>query len=124
MEYPLVGFPHGNSPTKDKVLATKRAAGTSGKEVGLVVNTFKVQRSDWRHVKEELHQVKYVVAETGGILKVLADYDNLKGRQRAELQDLCSDLGVSLVNMADGHGFVKLPSGFYAYARPPTRTGG
>jgi deoxyribose-phosphate aldolase len=52
MEYPLVSFPHGNGPTKDKVLATKRAAGTSGKEVGLVVNTFKMQRSDWRHIKE------------------------------------------------------------------------
>ncbi|EKD04656.1 deoxyribose-phosphate aldolase [Trichosporon asahii var. asahii CBS 8904] len=77
MEYPLISCPHGER-TKHKVIATKRAVGTAGKEVGLVVNIFKAQCSDWRHVNEESHQVNTVVAETGGILKVMADYDNLR----------------------------------------------
>jgi deoxyribose-phosphate aldolase len=115
-ESPLIGFPHGDSPTKDKVIAAKRAAGAIGKEVRLVVNTFKVQGSEWRHVKDEIHQVNTVVTETGGILKVMADYDCLKDRQRVELQGICSDLGVSLADMADINGLVKLPNGFYVYA--------
>lgn len=115
MECPLIGFAHGDSPTKDKVFATKRAAGTGCKEVCLVVNVFKVQRSDWPHVKEEIQQVNTVVTETGGILKVMADWDYLKDRQRVELEDVCTDLGIPLANMADRHGFVKLPNGFYAY---------
>lgn len=65
-------------------------------------------------VVKEIHQVNTVVAKTGGILKVMADYDNLKDRQTVKLQGVCSDLGVSLANMADRHEFVKLPSGIYA----------
>jgi deoxyribose-phosphate aldolase len=120
--YPVIGFPHGNSPTKLKIFQVRHALSSGYKEVHLVINVFKVQKADWGGVKEEIEHIHSLVAEHSAILKVMGGNDCLNDRQSATLLEICCDLGVAIVTMSDEYGFLRLPSGFFSYANTCRQT--
>lgn len=112
---PVIGFPHGNSTTRIKVLEAEEAAQVGGCEIDMVINIGKALSADWAYVKAEVRAVNNVVIENRAILKVIFENDYLTEAQIITLCEICSDLGVAFVKTSTGYGFVKQPDGSYNY---------
>lgn len=113
---PVIGFPHGNSTTEVKVLEATRAAENGGKEIDMVINIGKALGGDWAYVSDEIKQVNDAVVRHGAVLKVIFENDFLQESHIIHLCEICSAVGVAFVKTSTGYGFVKQPSGMYAYA--------
>ncbi|RYC62773.1 hypothetical protein CHU98_g3449 [Xylaria longipes] len=111
----VVGFPHGNSTTRIKVLEAEQAVSDGAREIDVVVNVGKVLGGDWEYVSEEIRAVNNVVAKRGAVLKVIFENDFLKDEHVVRLCLICSALRVAFVKTSTGYGFVKQPGGLYAY---------
>ncbi|KAI8948622.1 hypothetical protein F4801DRAFT_445183 [Xylaria longipes] len=111
----VVGFPHGNSRTRIKVLEAEQAVSDGAREIDVVVNVGKVLGGDWEYVSEEIRAVNNVVAKRGAVLKVIFENDFLKDEHVVRLCLICSALRVAFVKTSTGYGFVKQPGGLYAY---------
>ncbi|KAI0451000.1 hypothetical protein F5B21DRAFT_397660 [Xylaria acuta] len=111
----VVGFPHGNSTTRIKVLEAEQAMSDGAREIDVVVNVGKALGGDWEYVTEEIRAVNNAVVKRGAALKVIFENDFLEDRHVVRLCSICSDLRVVFVKTSTGYGFVKQPGGFYAY---------
>jgi deoxyribose-phosphate aldolase len=112
----VIGFPHGNSTTKLKVLETRQACLDGASEIDMVVNCGKVLSEDWRSVKSDIYAVNKECLKHGAILKVIFENDFLpKTRLKVKLCKICSAIGVAFVKTSTGYGYVKLPNGDYNY---------
>jgi deoxyribose-phosphate aldolase len=112
----VIGFPHGNSSTKLKVLETRQACLDGATEIDMVVNCGKVLSEDWRAVKSDIYAVNKECLKHGAILKVIFENDFLpKNSYKIKLCKICSAIGVAFVKTSTGYGYVKLPNGDYNY---------
>src|SRR5215210_4512664 len=64
---PVIGFPHGNSTTANKVREAEEAAQAGGAEIDMVVNIGKVLGGDWDYVSDEIKAINTVVLPNGAI---------------------------------------------------------
>ncbi|KAI0965800.1 hypothetical protein F4678DRAFT_311254 [Xylaria arbuscula] len=121
----VVGFPHGNSTTKIKVLEAEEALAEGAHEIDMVVNVGKVLGSDWEYVTNEIRAVNDTVVAKhhhgdggsgrGASLKVIFENDFLRDEHIVRLCKICAGIGVAFVKTSTGYGFVKQPGGLYAY---------
>lgn len=112
---PVIGFPHGNSTTRVKVIEAAEAARAGGSEIDMVVNVGKVLGGDWSYVAAEVRAINDAVRAVGAILKVIFENDYLKDEHIIRLCVICSEAGVAFVKTSTGYGFVKQPDGSYNY---------
>jgi deoxyribose-phosphate aldolase len=112
---PVIGFPHGNSTTANKVREAEEAARAGGAEIDMVINIGKALGGDWAYVREEIKAINDVVLANGAILKVIFENDYLQDAQIIQLCTICSEIGVAFVKTSTGYGFVKQPDGSYNY---------
>jgi len=112
---PVIGFPHGNSTTKIKVIEAEAAAEAGGREIDMVINIGKALGGDWEYVSDEIRQINQAVTKHGAILKVIFENDYLQENHIIRLCEICSDIGVGFVKTSTGYGFVKQPDGMYSY---------
>ena len=112
---PVIGFPHGNSSTRNKVLEAEEAAQAGGAEIDMVINIGKALGGDWAYVRDEIKAVNDSVVANGAILKVIFENDYLKHPHIIKLCEICSAVGVAFIKTSTGYGFVKQDDGMYAY---------
>jgi deoxyribose-phosphate aldolase len=112
---PVIGFPHGNSSTRNKVLEAEEAAKAGGAEIDMVINIGKALGGDWAYLRDEIKAINDVVVANGAILKVIFENDYLKDTHIIKLCEICSAVGVAFVKTSTGYGFVKQDNGMYAY---------
>ncbi|KAI1349737.1 hypothetical protein F5Y01DRAFT_305773 [Xylaria sp. FL0043] len=111
----VVGFPHGSSTTRTKVLEAEEALSEGAREIDVVVNIGKVLGGDWEYVSNEIRAVNDAVVKHGAILKVIFENDFLQDEHIVRLCRICAAISVAFVKTSTGYGFVKQPSGLYAY---------
>ncbi len=111
----VIGFPHGNSTTKNKVIEATAAAKEGSPEIDMVINIGKAMSGEWRFVADEIKAINDAVVAGGAILKVIFENDYLTDAQIIKLCEICSEIGVAFVKTSTGYGFVKQPSGMYSY---------
>lgn len=112
----VIGFPHGNSTIKLKVLETRQACLDGATEIDMVVNAGKVLGEDWRYVKREIFAINKECLKHGAILKVIFENDFLpKDLYKRKLTQICSKVGVAFIKTSTGYGFVKGADGSYGY---------
>jgi deoxyribose-phosphate aldolase len=112
----VIGFPHGNSATKIKVIEAQEAVAEGAHEIDMVVNVGKVLGGDWDYVSTEISAVNYVVKQAEAILKVIFENDYLGDKEIIKLCKVCTEVGVAFVKTSTGYGFVKdSASGMYSY---------
>jgi deoxyribose-phosphate aldolase len=112
---PVIGFPHGNSTTANKVREAEEAAQAGGAEIDMVINIGKALGGDWDYVRDEIKAINTVVVANGAILKVIFENDYLCDEHIVRLCGICSEIGVAFVKTSTGYGFVKQPDGSYNY---------
>ena len=112
---PVIGFPHGNSTTRIKVMEAEEAARAGGTEIDMVINIGKALGGDWAYVRDEIKAINDVVVANGAILKVIFETDYLQDAHIIRLCEICSAVGVAFVKTSTGYGFVRQPNGVYAY---------
>jgi deoxyribose-phosphate aldolase len=112
---PVIGFPHGNSATANKVREAEEAAQAGGSEIDMVINIGKALGGDWAYVVDEIKAINTVVLTNGAILKVIFENDYLQDAHIIRLCTICSEIGVAFVKTSTGYGFVKHPDGSYNY---------
>jgi deoxyribose-phosphate aldolase len=112
---PVIGFPHGNSTTRIKVMEAEAAAGDGGAEIDMVINIGKALSGDWAYVQAEIRAVHDAVVTQQAILKVIFENDYLTDEHIIRLCQICSEVGVEFVKTSTGYGFVKQPDGSYNY---------
>ena len=112
---PVIGFPHGNSTTANKVREAEEAAQAGGAEIDMVINIGKALGGDWAYVSDEIKAINTVVVSNGAILKVIFENDYLQEAHIVRLCEICSEIGVAFVKTSSGYGFVKQPEGSYNY---------
>ncbi len=111
----VVAFPHGNSTTKMKVTEAEEALELGAVEIDMVINVGKVLGGDWRYVSDEVRLVNDAVVSKKAILKVIFENDYLPSDLIVKLCAICSAHSVAFVKTSTGYGFVKQPTGMYAY---------
>ena len=113
----VIGFPHGNSTTKMKVMEAREAVVEGAHEIDMVVNIGKVLTDDWNYVSEEIAAINTAVTREGAILKVIFENDYLGETEILKLCWICTEIGVAFVKTSTGYGFVKdsAGSGMYSY---------
>jgi deoxyribose-phosphate aldolase len=112
----VIGFPHGNSTTKLKVLETRQACLDGALEIDMVVNCGKVLSEDWRTVKSDIYAVNKECLKHKAILKVIFENDFLpKKSYITKLCKICSAIGVAFVKTSTGYGYTKQANGDYNY---------
>ena len=112
---PVIGFPHGNSTTANKVREAEEAAQAGGSEIDMVINVGKAIGGDWGYVRDEIRSINTVVVRNGAILKVIFENDYLQDAHIIRLCQICSEIGVAFVKTSTGYGFVKQADGSYNY---------
>lgn len=113
----VIGFPHGNSTIKLKVLETRQACKDGATEIDMVVNCGKVLGEDWSYVRKEIKAINAECKKHGAILKVIFENDFLpEDKFKIKLCKICSKIGVAFVKTSTGYGFVKGGDGKYSYA--------
>ena len=112
---PVIGFPHGNSTTANKVREAEEAAQAGGAEIDMVINIGKALGGEWTYVADEVKAINTVVVANGAILKVIFENDYLQDGHIIQLCEICSQIGVAFVKTSTGYGFVKQPDGSYNY---------
>lgn len=112
---PVIGFPHGNSTTRVKVIEAEEAARAGGSEIDMVINIGKALGGDWDYVAAEVRAINDAVRAEGAILKVIFENDYLKDEHIIRLCEICSGAGVAFVKTSTGYGFVKQADGTYNY---------
>ncbi|KAI1112570.1 hypothetical protein F5Y14DRAFT_421584 [Nemania sp. NC0429] len=111
----VVGFPHGSSTTRTKVLEAEEAVGEGAREIDMVVNVGKVLGGDWEYATNEIRAVNEAVVRRGAALKVIFENDLLGDEHIVRLCKICSALSVAFVKTSTGFGFVRRPAdGLYA----------
>lgn len=112
----VIGFPHGNSTIKLKVLETRQACKDGATEIDMVVNCGKVLGEDWKYVRKEIKAINKECEKHGAILKVIFENDFLpEDKFKIKLCKICSKIGVAFVKTSTGYGFVKGADGKYSY---------
>jgi deoxyribose-phosphate aldolase len=111
---PVIGFPHGNSSTRNKVMEAEEAVKAGGAEIDMVINIGKTLGGDWAYVRAEIKAINDVVVANGALLKVIFENDYLKDTHIIKLCEICSAVGVAFVKTSTGFGFVKQDNGMYA----------
>lgn len=112
----VIGFPHGNSTTKIKVMEARTAAAEGATEIDMVINVGKALGGDWGYVSDDIRAVHDAVRAENAILKVIFENDYLQNDHIVKLCEICSEIGVEFVKTSTGYGFVKQPNGMYSYA--------
>ncbi|HTD64988.1 MAG TPA: deoxyribose-phosphate aldolase [Candidatus Limnocylindria bacterium] len=112
---PVIGFPHGNSTTANKVREAEEAAQADGAEIDMVINIGKALGGAWTYVSDEINAINDVVLANKAILKVIFENDYLQESHIIRLCEICSKIGVAFVKTSTGYGFVKQPDGSYNY---------
>ncbi|MCJ1473118.1 hypothetical protein MMC13_001769 [Lambiella insularis] len=111
----VVGFPHGNSATKIKVIEAQEAVAEGAHEIDMVVNIGKVLGGEWEYVTTEIGY-QLCVVQGGAALKVIFENDFLGDKEIINLCRICSETGVAFFKTSTGYGFVKdAASGMYSY---------
>src|SRR3954463_5397410 len=90
---PVIGFPHGNSTTANKVREAEEAAQAGGSEIDMVINVGKALGGDWAYVADEIKVINRVVTTNGAILKVIFENDYLQDTHIVRLCGICSEIG-------------------------------
>jgi len=112
---PVIGFPHGNSATRVKVVEAVEAITAGGVEIDMVINIGKALGGDWAYVKSEIDIIQEAVTSNHAILKVIFENDYLQDEHIIRLCRICSEIGVAFIKTSTGYGFVKQPDGAYNY---------
>lgn len=111
----VIGFPHGNSSTRIKVLEAEEAVQQGASEIDMVVNAGKALGGQWEYVSTEVKAVNDAVVAGGGLLKVIFENDYLDDAQIVRLCEICASHDVAFVKTSTGYGFVKQANGMYDY---------
>jgi deoxyribose-phosphate aldolase len=104
----VIGFPHGNSTIKLKVLEARQACKDGASEIDMVVNCGKVLGEEWSYVRKEIKSINTECKKHGAILKVIFETDFLpEDKFKIKLCEICSKIRVAFVKTSTGYGFVK-----------------
>lgn len=112
---PVIGFPHGNSTTRVKVIEAEEAARSGGTEIDMVINIGKALGGDWDYVGAEIRAINDAVRSVGALLKVIFENDYMKDGHIIRLCEICSQAEVAFIKTSTGYGFVKQSDGSYNY---------
>jgi deoxyribose-phosphate aldolase len=111
----VIGFPHGNSTIKLKVLEARQACKDGATEIDMVVNCGKVLGGDWTYVRKEIKAINNECVKHKAILKVIFENDFLpEDKFKIKLCKICSKIGVAFVKTSTGYGFVKGADGKFS----------
>jgi deoxyribose-phosphate aldolase len=111
----VIGFPHGNSSTRLKVLEAESVVADGALEVDMVVNVGKVKSAEWTYVETEVRAINEAVISGGALLKVIFENDFLAEAEIVRLCEICSAAQVAFVKTSTGYGFTKDHEGKYSY---------
>ncbi|MEM0087363.1 MAG: deoxyribose-phosphate aldolase [Thermofilum sp.] len=100
----VVGFPHGNAPTRLKVEEARYAMESGADEVDMVVNISLVKSGRLNEALEEVKQVLELVHAYGGVLKVIEETGYLADAEIVELTKELARAGVDFVKTSTGFG--------------------
>src|ERR1044071_57401 len=89
---PVIGFPHGNSTTANKVREAEEAAQAGGSEIDMVINIGKALGGDWTYVSDEIQAINSVALANKAILKVIFENDYLQDAHIIRLCEICSKI--------------------------------
>lgn len=118
----VIGFPHGNSTTRIKVMETRQAIKDGAKEIDMVIHAGKVLGKDWSYIRRDIAAVNKACVKNGAILKVIFENDFIDDdKSKIKLCKICSKIGVAFVKTSTGYGYVKLSSGDYNYKGATTK---
>lgn len=111
----VIGFPHGNSTIKLKVLEARQGCKDGATEIDMVVNCGKVLGEDWSYVRKEIKAINKECVKHKAILKVIFENDFLpEDHFKIKLCKICSKIGVAFVKTSTGYGFVKGEDGRFS----------
>lgn len=111
----VIGFPHGNSHTRIKVLETELAIAEGATEIDMVANAGRLLGGNVAYVADDIRQVNEACVSRGAALKVIFENDYLAEEHIVALCRICSEIGVAFVKTSTGYGFVKQAGGDYNY---------
>lgn len=100
----VIGFPHGNIPTRLKIDEARYAMEAGADEVDMVVNISLVKSGRLPEALEEAKQVLEVVRTYGGVLKVIEETGYLSDIEILELTQGLARNGVDFVKTSTGFG--------------------
>jgi len=110
----VIGFPHGSSPEKIKVMETEWVCKAGAEEVDVVVNIGNVLSEKWEAVQHEIREILTVCRENGALLKVIFENGFLpEDRYKIKLCEICTALEVDFVKTSTGYAFVQTPDKTY-----------
>jgi deoxyribose-phosphate aldolase len=101
----VVGFPHGNSTTKIKVLETEQAIADGATEIDLVCNIARVLEGKWDYVEKEIGEVTALCKKNGAVVKLIYEADYLNDEQIAKLSQVCNRTGVKWLKTSTGYNY-------------------
>ena len=112
----VIGFPHGNSSTKIKILEAEMACKEGAVEIDMVINIGKALGGDWDYIEQEIKAVSDVCHQNNAIVKVIFETDFItKTEDKIKLCEICTKVGADFVKTSSGYGFVKQADGSYNY---------
>jgi deoxyribose-phosphate aldolase len=112
----VIGFPHGNSSTKIKILEAEMACKEGAVEIDMVINIGKALGGDWDYIEQEIKAVTDVCHQNNAIVKVIFETDFItKTEDKIKLCEICTKVGADFVKTSSGYGFVKQADGSYNY---------
>ena len=111
----VIGFPHGGNTPEVKAYEASQAIEQGAQEIDMVVNIGAVVQENWNQVESDILKVREA-CQGDIILKVIFETDFiLEDRLKIELCNICNNTGADYAKTSTGFGFVKQPSGQYAY---------
>lgn len=100
----VIGFPHGNTTTRDKLNEIKRCSKYGVEEYDVVVNYSYVLSGEWGTVSSSIKELYKACQDQDAILKVIFENCYLTERHKITLCEICSEVM--------DYGFVKTSTGF------------
>ena len=98
----VIGFPHGYSKTKVKVLEAQLAIADGAQELDMVLHIGRLLSGDATYVKADVKAVVDVAHPRGVIVKVILENCYLTDEQKKEACALCEEAGADFVKTSTG----------------------
>lgn len=112
----VIGFPHGNSSIRIKVLEAEQACVDGASEIDMVINIGKALGGDWKYIADEVSSITNVCHKNGAIVKVIFETDYVTGTDdKIRLCEICTSAEADFVKTSTGYGFVRKADGSYNY---------
>lgn len=100
----VIGFPHGTTTTKTKVVETEEAIENGAVEIDMVLNIGKLKSGEYDYVKDDIKAVTEATHKGGANVKVIFETCYLTEDEIIKVCEICNILGVDFVKTSTGCG--------------------